>query len=361
MLTLLSRRAQQRKEAHRQARGEAIAGVTQVHKLLKFSKWHILPTQHNILGVKCKSFPINQDSDDQSPSAPSDRAFFLPRTVPPLDLTSPTHERQASYLSRCWGEDKQANRSTTLRSQTCNLWSRLGRMFVDFPRREEPPRGDGYQRSLRQISQWLPRDGIPEDLIAEKFHPEVLSSKDCSPISAYVAPKQLTPATNTAPHVLVIISLEEEPSDDLLRVELLTITSIMITRFEGGQFPECITIPVLAMSVFGHMKLRFLEGSYAQQRLVIRKIKFFDFSTIEQANDNMNTVLGIMASHRAGDPTDPTVIAQEPELSHKKDIWKISSIRNTFRKFNPSSGEARTRLPIRERPGATRGSIPKFD
>ncbi|KAJ5914732.1 hypothetical protein N7504_003615 [Penicillium tannophilum] len=346
MLTIFSCRTQQRKEAHRQARGEAIAGVTQLHKLLNgFSQIHILPTQHNTLGVK----------------SPSDRAFFLPRTVPPLDITNPTQQRQASYLSHCWGEDKQANRSTTLRSQTCNLWSRLGRMFVDFPRQEEPLRPDGYQRSLRQISQWIPKDGIPEDLIAKKFHPEVLSSKDCSPITTYVSPKQLTPATNRAPHVLVIISLEVEPSNDLLWVELLTITSIMITRFEGGQFPECITIPVLAMSVFGHMKLRFLEASYAQQRLVIRKTRLFDYSTNEQANNNMNAVLGIMASYRVGDPTDSTVIAQEPELSHKKDTWRTSSFRKSFRKIISSSGEVGTRLAIRERPGATRGSIPKFD
>lgn len=64
------------------------------------------------------------------------------------------------------------------------------------------------------------------------------------------------------------------------------------------------------MSVFGHMKLRFLEASYAQQRLVIGKTKLFDFSTNEQANNNMSTVLGIMASYRVGDPTDSTVIAQ---------------------------------------------------
>lgn len=70
------------------------------------------------------------------------------------------------------------------------------------------------------------------------------------------------------------------------------------------------SLQVLAMSVFGHMKLRFLEASYLQQRLVIRKTKFFDFSTCEQANNNMNTVLGIMASHRVGDSTDSTIIAQ---------------------------------------------------
>jgi hypothetical protein len=158
MLTFMPCRAQQQKEARRQARGEAIAGVIALHKLLnEFSQIHILPMHHNTLGVKCKSFQIDQNNDDQSPTAPSDRAFFLPRTVPPLDITSPTQQRQANYLSQCWGEDQQANRSTTLGSQTTNLWSRLGRMFVDFPRREEPPRADGYKRSLRQISQWIPR------------------------------------------------------------------------------------------------------------------------------------------------------------------------------------------------------------
>ncbi|KAJ5670063.1 uncharacterized protein N7477_005426 [Penicillium maclennaniae] len=359
MFTSLSRRAQQREETHLQARGEAIAGVIQLHKLLHdFSPMNILPTQHNTLGIECKTFPIDQNSDDQSPSAPSD-AFFRPRKVPPLDITNPTHQRQADYLSRCWGEDKQANRSLDLHSQTGNLWSRLGGLFVNFPRLEEPPRADG--RSLRIISQWRSKDGIPEDMIAKKFLPDVLSSKDCSPIATYVAEKQFTPATNTAPHVFVVISLEEEPSDNLLRVELLTITSIMITRFEGEQFPRCIAIPVLAMSVFGRMKLRFLEAAYVQQRLVIRKTEFFDFSTHEQANKNMNTVLGFMASHRVGDPTNSTIIAQEPVLSDTKDIGKTCSVRKTFRKIFPSSGEAGTGLAIRKRPGATRGSIPKFD
>ncbi|KAJ6113877.1 hypothetical protein N7523_007194 [Penicillium sp. IBT 18751x] len=361
MLTFMSRRAQQRKEAHLQARGEAITDVIKLHKLLQeFTEMHVLPTQHNTLGIKCKSFPIDQNSDDQSPSAPSD-AFFRPRKVPPLDITDPTHQEQVDYLYRCWGEDKQANRSLTLRSQTRNLWSRLGRMFVDFPRREEPPPAEGYQPSLRQISQWLPRGGIPEDLIAEKFRPDVFAWRGCSPIAVYVAPKQLNPASNTVPHVLVIISLEEEPSDNLLLVELLIITSIMITRFEGGQFPRCVAIPVLAMSVFGRMKLRFLEASYVHQRLVIRKTDFFDFSTHEQANNNMDIVLGFMASHRVGDPMDSTIIAQEPVLSGNRDIGKKFSIRNTFRKIIPSSGEAGTGLAIRNRPGAARGSIPKFD
>ena len=88
------------------------------------------------------------------------------------------------------------------------------------------------------------RSGIPEDIIARKFLPEVLSSKDFSPVTTYVSPEESSPESNTAPHVLVVMSLEGEPSDSLLRVELLTITSIMITRFEGGQFPECVSIPV---------------------------------------------------------------------------------------------------------------------
>jgi IS5 family transposase len=69
-------------------------------------------------------------------------------------------------------------------------------------------------------------------------------------------------------------------------------------------------LQVLVMSVFGRMKLRFLEASFLEQRLVIRKTQFFDFSTSEQANNNMNTVLGMMASHRVGDSTDSRIITQ---------------------------------------------------
>jgi IS5 family transposase len=93
------------------------------------------------------------------------------------------------------------------------------------------------------------------------------------------------------------------------------------------------------MSVFGRMKLRFLEASFLEQCLVIRKTQFFDFSTSEQANKNMNTVLGMMASHRVGGSTDSRIIAQvcttisitpgnlltnqqEPELSRTKGTWK---------------------------------------
>jgi hypothetical protein len=158
MLTFMSRRAQQQNEAHRQARGEAIAGVIALHKLLnEFSQMRILPMQHNALSIKCKIFSIDQDSDVRPPTAPSDRAFFLPRPVPPLDITSPAQQQEANYLSECWSGDQQANRSITLSSQTDNLWSRLGRMFVNLSRREEPPWAGGYKRSLRQISQWIPR------------------------------------------------------------------------------------------------------------------------------------------------------------------------------------------------------------
>ncbi|KAJ5799564.1 uncharacterized protein N7518_001632 [Penicillium psychrosexuale] len=84
----------------------------------------------------------------------------------------------------------------------------------------------------------------------------------------------------------------------------------MITRLEGGKFPECSTIPVLAMTIFGQMKLRFPQAFYGQQGLVIRKTNLFDFSTNEQATKNMNTVLDIIASRQVGDPTGPTIIRQ---------------------------------------------------
>ena len=64
------------------------------------------------------------------------------------------------------------------------------------------------------------------------------------------------------------------------------------------------------MTVFGQMKFRFLQAFYGQQGLVIRKTELFDFSTNEEATRNMNTVLGIMASHQVGDPTDPRLICQ---------------------------------------------------
>jgi hypothetical protein len=158
MPEFLSQCAQQQKEAHRQARGDAIAGVNRLHRLItELSQAHIHNTQYNALGVKCKSFPLGNISDDQMTSAPNDCTFFLPRTVPSLDLTNPEHQRQAKYLVECWDGDNQAGRSTDLGSQTANLWSRLGRTYVNFPRQEEPPRPDEHQRSLRQIAQWIPR------------------------------------------------------------------------------------------------------------------------------------------------------------------------------------------------------------
>lgn len=70
---------------------------TTTRVLNEFSQIHILLTQHSTLGIKYKTFLIDQNSDDQSLSAPSDRGFFLPRTVPSLNITSPTHQRQTSY------------------------------------------------------------------------------------------------------------------------------------------------------------------------------------------------------------------------------------------------------------------------
>ncbi|OQE02716.1 hypothetical protein PENVUL_c039G06299 [Penicillium vulpinum] len=187
---------------------------------------------------------------------------------------------------------------------------------------------EGYKRSLWQIAHWLPGYEIPRayDTItclqawehlhsstvvsfnAESFHTDILSARASSPVTAYLLREQSPAIPDTFTHVLIVVIVEQEPSNDLSRPVVLTIAAVMVTRLEGEESPECCTIPVLAMTVFEQMKFRFLDAFYSQRGLVIRKTELFDFSTNEQTTKNMSTVLGIMASRQVGDPTDLTTI-----------------------------------------------------
>ncbi|KAJ5885398.1 hypothetical protein N7495_009908 [Penicillium taxi] len=246
---------QQKVAPYREARKEAIAGIDRLHKTLnEYGKMHIDSIEYTALGIKCDLFSVDLQI--------SDPLFFLPQTsewVPELNIKDPADQRHAHHI-QCW---EPTDRSPV--SESRYLWSSLEHMFRQFPRQEVPSKPNGNGPSLRKY-----------------------------PSGSHVDPGRSLCVTET--------------------VELLTITSIMLTRFEGGQFPACNTIPVLAISVFGNMQLRFLECSYIHKRLMIRKTNFLDFSTKDQATKNMNTVLGIMASLKE---------------------WEIPLIRECFSRFVP--------------------------
>ncbi|KAJ5513743.1 hypothetical protein N7463_003295 [Penicillium fimorum] len=89
----------------------------------------------------------------------------------------------------------------------------------------------------------LSTDGIPASLIADGFRPELLSLRRWSLITIYVSLMLSLGILNPFPDVPIIILVEQKPSDNLLRAEVLTIAAVIITRLEGEETPECSTIP----------------------------------------------------------------------------------------------------------------------
>jgi hypothetical protein len=59
-----------------------------------------------------------------------------------------------------------------------------------------------------------------------------------------VSEKQLSYTQTTAPHTLITIVVDEEPSEDLFKAEALIIAAAMISRLEGDEGKAYSVIPV---------------------------------------------------------------------------------------------------------------------
>lgn len=98
---------------------------------------------------------------------------------------------------------------------------------------------------------------IVPSVFAERFYSAIWGSMRWAPASAFVPKKLLYPGK---PHTLIIILIQEEPSEELSRAEMMTLTAAMITRLEGEECLEYNTIPV-------SMDLRSIYLSFMQANI----------------------------------------------------------------------------------------------
>ncbi|CAI7568636.1 unnamed protein product [Penicillium glandicola] len=241
----------QRAAAYVQARSKVIAAINEIYKRVEiYSFAQINPESYKFLGINCRLLELDDDGKHLYPpnSDPSSPVFFEPRGatwVAPV-VPNPKYVDRLREITEEWEGIKDHPLVRNLHAQASHIFSCVEWMFFQF-RRQFYPLGDGrVSPNLRQMSKWL-------------------------------------------------------ESEELLRIEVMTITAVMITRLEGEESTEYNTFPVMVITFFGQMKARVLEAHSSQQELIIKKTQLLDFSTNEVANKNMNILLGFMADDLVGD------------------------------------------------------------
>ncbi|KAJ5936326.1 hypothetical protein N7454_005624 [Penicillium verhagenii] len=305
---------------NKQARIDAVVGLTRLYSLLLTlpgDDWKACgDNDYKSFGIEFVPFDLPEDQ-----LTPAGNGFFVPRPInwiPPIDY--PNYE----YPILKWGTNGVTKMPKDLPAQTAYLWSRIKLSFRHYPREKV----EGWKPgSVMHMAKLLPSNNPG---MAERFMP-LLIGQEWRVKDAY-APRCIGfPAEKAAPHILLILQYNVEPTDDLQWGELYIILATLITRSEGDKFPNFKTIPILILTLFGSMQLRFVEAFYMDERLVVRKSKRFEFMYEEQVSKNLNTVLGIMASYRVGDPSD----------THHVEIGAVppkqSFLHETLRKIIPKS------------------------
>ncbi|CAG8891437.1 unnamed protein product [Penicillium nalgiovense] len=254
-----------------------------------------LPPYYGFVGVNCQPLELDEDGKHLSPPKP---IFFRPQGaawVAPVLAADSEGEEDLKRITEGWDNAQDHPLVSELHSQVGYVYSALQRMFFQF--RRDFLRGDNeIPPNLRQKSKWVESGGSERLVFAEEFRGALWGSLRWSPGAAFVPKKLSYPKGSPPSHTMVMILVEREPSEELSRAEVMTITAAMITRLEGDDCLEYNTIPFMAITIFARMKARIIEAYSSQQRLVMRKTELFDFSTNQVANKNMNILLGFMCA-----------------------------------------------------------------
>ncbi|KAJ5782310.1 hypothetical protein N7457_004084 [Penicillium paradoxum] len=320
-LSMLRPGESQRVAAYLQTRSQVLAAMDEIYKRVEiYSSAQIDPASYKLLGINCRLLELDDDGKHLHPpnSDPSGPVFFEPRGaawVPPV-VTNSEYMKQLKGITDGWGNTKNDRLLRSLHSQASYVFSCVEWMFFQFRRQFYPPEDDRDPPNLRQMSKWLESGEVVPSVVAERFYPAIWGSIRSSPAAVFV-PKSLLYPLGAPPHIMISILIAEEPSEELLRLEVMALAAVMITRLEGEESSEYNTIPVMVITFFGRMKVRVLEAHTSQQELVIKKTRLLDFSTNELANKNMNILLGFMAGDLVGDPKGPTIPTYIPKACTK--------------------------------------------
>ncbi|KAK4866853.1 hypothetical protein LT330_008016 [Penicillium expansum] len=313
----------------------------------------INPTSYEFLGIDCRLLELDDDGKHLHPpsSDPSAPTFFEPRGgswVAPV-VPNLKHGNRLRAFTEGWKSIQEHLLVQDLYAQASHVSSGLEWMFFQFRRQSYPPGDARVPPNLRQLSKWLESGDIVPSVFASRFYAAIWGSIRWSPGNLFV-PKTLLYPLGVPPHIMITILIGEEPSEELFREEIMTLTAAMITRLEGEEFLECNIIPVMAITIFGHMKARVIEANSSHQGLMIKKSQLFDFSTNELANKSMNILLGFMCADLVGDPREPilpTNIVESPQEADKVEKLKGGTLRKMFGERCPQVGpDAVSDFPI---------------
>ncbi|KAJ5457266.1 hypothetical protein N7530_012540 [Penicillium desertorum] len=310
--------------ANLRARQQVTSAMDGVYnRVASYRSTQIDPTSYVSLGIEFGLLSLDEDGKhlhlpnaDPGNADPASLVFFKPQGaewVAPVVITIPDYEKR---LKRITDGSEIVQVKVLLRdlhSQASYLYSGLEWMFFQFRRQFYHAKDGKVLLNLRQASRWLESGDIVPSVIAEKFYPALWGSVRWSPSAAFVPKKSLY--LEGLPHIMITILIGEEPTEELLRAEVMTITAAIITRLDDDELFEHNAIPVMAITVFGRMKARVIEAHSSQQVLVIKKTHLFDFLTDDVRKRNMDILLGFMCADLVGEtkkPNAPINILQSP-------------------------------------------------
>ncbi|KAJ6185153.1 hypothetical protein N7519_006454 [Penicillium mononematosum] len=297
----------------RQQVTSAMDGV--YNRVASYASAQIGPDSYVSLGIEFRLLSLDEDGKhlglpnaDPGDTGPASLVFFEPRGaewVAPVVIANPDYEKR---LKRITDRSEIVQGKVLLRnphSQASYLYSCLEWMFFQYRRQFYREKDGKVLLNVREVSRWLESGDIVPSVIDEKFYPALWGSVRWSPSSAFVPKKSLYPEGR--PHIMITILIGEEPTEELLQAEVMTITAAIITRLDNDELSEHNTIPVMAITIFGQMKARVIEAHSSQQGLVIKKTQLFDFLTDDVGNKNMDILLAFMCADLVGKTKEPNV------------------------------------------------------
>ncbi|KAL5341039.1 hypothetical protein BJX70DRAFT_396097 [Aspergillus crustosus] len=146
---------------------------------------------------------------------------------------------------------------------------------------------------------WFPCN-CDEKVLLDNFeafeHPE--SKNRLQPWIAEI--RTVMDRTDGTPHILIFLVHASASDEKLLRVEILTMLGIMISRMKAKPFAEHIIIPVMVVSSFADCKARILQGFMTDTGPVIYNTGLYDFNDQENRDDHLQKCLGYMTSTPIG-------------------------------------------------------------
>ncbi|KAL3460933.1 hypothetical protein BJX64DRAFT_289871 [Aspergillus heterothallicus] len=230
--------------------------------------------------------------------------FYKPQFVSwvrshPPDMGEPLVRQEVEAMQRVWLiNDKE---SVAEESGADVLGSHLA---IEFDQYERLPEGCG---SLDMMSGWTEM-GLDEGVLRSRFMtPRVFAAgEDSNPlapwateiVAAWARDPEMDDEKPLSPHIIVLLTHNHPPVNELLRTELLI--ALGVTRTRLGVFKEHEIGPVMLISCFNGTKARIIQAHYQTGQMIVFKSDIYAFNSPESREDNVPLFLAYFASEPAG-------------------------------------------------------------